>query len=98
MRVTVCEITNDQAAFPDTWKALREHAARERSELLLLPEFAFLPAVWEREREAPGEWNALIDRSLKIPPRFPELGCTWIVGAAPATEGGRRRIQGFAWS
>jgi N-carbamoylputrescine amidase len=95
MRITVCEIANDEAAYAEIWEALREHTALERSDLLLLPEFAFLPAVWNRERVDPEIWTRVTRDARQILTRLPELNCKWVVGACPATEEGKRRNQGF---
>jgi N-carbamoylputrescine amidase len=98
VRITVCEISSDEAAYADTWKALREHTARERSDLLLLPEFAFLPAVWTRQRADPDVWTRVTREARDILDRLPQLSCKWVVGAGPAMANGKRKNQGFAWS
>ncbi|MEH6577032.1 MAG: carbon-nitrogen hydrolase family protein [Amphritea sp.] len=44
MRVTVCELLNDPATLEHQWQRLTEHALKERSEFILLPEMPF--ASW----------------------------------------------------
>ena len=98
MRITVCEISNNEASYADIWNALQKHTVRDRTDLLLLPEFAFLPAIWERNVSNPDEWNALIQQSEQIFARLPQLKCGWVIGAAPAIVNGKLRNLGFAWS
>ena len=51
MRVTVCQLNNDQGIFLDEWKKLVAHVKSEKSDLVLLPELVFAPwFAYERER------------------------------------------------
>ncbi len=98
MRITVCELPHEPAVIEASWRALREHAARERSELVVLPEFAFAPPVWELEKFDPERWRlaeAAADRWLG---RLPELGCPYVVGTRPVTSDGKPYNEGFLWS
>ena len=47
MRVTVCELPHEPAAFAAAWAALCDHTRAQRSQFVLLPEFAMLEPVWE---------------------------------------------------
>jgi hypothetical protein len=42
MRVTVCELPHEPNALDAAWAALCEHTLRNKSELVLLPEFAMV--------------------------------------------------------
>src|ERR1044071_7510279 len=83
MKITVCELPDDRAAFSSAWEALMVHVRREASELLLLPEIPFCPwfagsrhfdpAVWQQAIAAHNDWE------LRLHEAAPPLG-----GGAPA--------------
>ncbi len=70
----------------------------DASDLVLLPEFAFVAPVWEGERFDPVRWAATEVLSDTWLERLPELGATHVVGARPARIEGRPFNQGFIWS
>src|SRR4029078_3316680 len=91
-----------------SWAALRRHTATHRSELVLLPEFAFVEPVWEATQFEPDRWEAAVERSdawlerlrrrhagLE---RLPERPAGPVVGPRPASVGGRPFNQGYLWS
>jgi N-carbamoylputrescine amidase len=95
MRVTVCELPHEPAALERAWAALCDHTTRERSEFVLLPEFAMVEPVWETERFDAARWSAaesLGDRWLS---RLKELGAEYVVSTRPVTHDGHRLNQGF---
>ncbi|HJP56541.1 MAG TPA: carbon-nitrogen hydrolase family protein [Gemmatimonadales bacterium] len=98
MRVTVCELPHESAALPGAWAALAEHTARRQPELVLLPEFAFVGPVWEADAFDPGRWTEAMAESDAGIARLAELGAVHVVGARPATEGGRPFNEGFLWT
>jgi len=57
MRVTVCELPHETKALAAAWAALCEHSAAHASQLVLLPEFAMVEPVWERERFDAARWS-----------------------------------------
>jgi N-carbamoylputrescine amidase len=98
VRITVCETPHDPLAAEDLWGALRSHVRDESTDLLILPELAFLEPVWEGQEFDPERWTALERASDAWLARLPELQCAYVVGAAPATVGGETFNQGFLWS
>lgn len=98
MRITVCETPHEAAAVEACWHALRDHCRSERSELLILPEFAFLPPVWEHEGFDEALWNRIEREAMDWISRLGELGCSFVIGAVPNTVAGSRLNQGFLWS
>lgn len=98
MRITVCEIPDDAAPADSHWAALRSHTREHGTDLLLLPEFAFLPAVWKSQQPDLALWAETERRFRESIACLPELACRWVVGAGPATEAGTRRNRGFLWS
>lgn len=98
MRITVCELPHEPAALAAAWDGLCAHAAAYRSELVLLPEFAFVEPVWEMDRFEPARWAAIEAAAARWLERLSDLGGARVVGAGPATEAGRPFNQGFLWS
>lgn len=98
MRATVCELPYQPALLEPAWESLAAHMRAERSELVLLPEFAFVEPVWESAHFDPQRWAAAEALSDAWTARLHELGATWVVGARPVTVDGRHYNEGFAWS
>ena len=98
MRVTVCELPHEPTALAAAWTSLCRHTAQQASELVLLPEFAFVDPVWETEAFDPARWAAAEALSNTWLGRLPELHATHVVGARPVTISGRPFNQGFNWS
>lgn len=98
MRATICELPHQPALLDAAWSALCDHVRRAQSELVLLPEFAFVEPLWETAAADPARWDAAVARSNAWQARFPELGVDWVVGARPVSAGLRRFNEGFAWS
>ncbi len=98
MRITVCEIRGDTPAQAEQdWAALCRNTAHTSPDLVLLPEFAFLPAVWEQATFVPSVWEHVVRQGEAWSARLGELGAPWVVGAWPATREGRQLNQGFLW-
>lgn len=98
MRVTVCELPHETRALSHAWRALSEHAAASRSQLVLLPEFAGVEPVWESRHFDAGRWSALEASSDDLLRRLPELAAEFVVGTRPVFQHGRRLNQGYLWS
>jgi N-carbamoylputrescine amidase len=79
------------------WAGLCEHTARHASELVLLPECAFVPALWERDAFDRAHWERAIRLSETWLERLRELGVPYVVGTKPIDAGGRRFNQGYLW-
>jgi N-carbamoylputrescine amidase len=98
MRVTVCELPHEPAALCSAWDALCDHTTRQSSDLVLLPEFAFVEPVWERKYFDRRRWEcaeALCEGWLA---RLHELGAARVVGTRPVTIDGHCFNQGFVAS
>jgi N-carbamoylputrescine amidase len=98
MRITVCELPHEEDALATAWAGLCDHTVRHRSELVLLPEFAFVEAVWENDQFDAVRWDAIVARSETWMGRFSELKTPYVVGSRPATVRGRPLNQGYLWS
>ncbi len=98
MRVTVCELPHEPVALAAAWAALCEHTMRHASELVLLPEFAMVDAVWQDETFDAARWTVAQAASDVWRQRLPELRAAHVVGTRPVTIDGRPFNQGFLWS
>lgn len=98
MRVTICELPSQPAAFTPAWQGLCEHTLQARPELLVLPEFSFVEPLWEAEHFDPHRWDDAVAQTDAWMQRLPELGAACVVGARPITEGSRPFNEGFAWT
>lgn len=57
MRVTVCQWPNSRDALVRAWTALVDHVRDQSSELVLLPEMAFLPWIAASRTFNPALWG-----------------------------------------
>ena len=97
VRVTVVELPHEPGALEASWAALCRHAASADSELVLLPELAFVEAVWERclyDRQRQKGIEDLSDQWLRRPS---ELRVPAVVGARPHSREGTALIEAFLW-
>ncbi len=98
LRVTVCELPHEPIALAAAWGELCRHTMRHASDLVLLPEFAMVDAVWQHERFESARWSAVQQLSDEWLARLPELRAGFVVGTRPATTDGRPFNQGYVWS
>jgi N-carbamoylputrescine amidase len=98
MRITICELPHEPAALRPAWAGLCEHTARHGSELVLLPECAFVPALWELDAFDCRRWECALQLSEAWLGRLHELGAASVVGTRPIDVGGRPFDQGYIWT
>jgi N-carbamoylputrescine amidase len=98
VRVTVCELPHGPRALASAWAGLCEHTSRHRSELVLLPEFALVEAVWEEKAFDQARWEAALSESEAQCERLSELHAEYVVGTRPASIDGRPFNEGYLWS
>lgn len=97
MKVTVCELTNNPAAFGGEWEALVKHVQAERSDLVLLPEMPF--ADWFARADAfdAAVWEAAVAAHEQWLGRLWELAPAVVLGSRPVAVEGERLNEGFVW-
>ncbi len=98
MRATVCELPHELASLAAAWAGLCDHTASRASDLVLLPEFAFVEPVWESENFDGARWSAAEKLSSEWLTRLPELRARHVVGTQPVAIAGRPFNRGFIWS
>lgn len=98
MRVTVTELPHEPWALEAAWANLCRHTTHEQSELVLLPELAFVEPVWERSQADPDRLAEIVRLSEQWMKRLPELGAPAVVGARPRRLGTDTFIEAFLWT
>jgi N-carbamoylputrescine amidase len=97
MRITVCELPDDPAAFAPAWDALITHVQREASELVLLPEMPFCPWFADSRRFDAMVWQKAIAAHDAWELRLHEAGPAVIAAARPMDFGDERYNEAFLW-
>jgi N-carbamoylputrescine amidase len=97
MRVTVCELPHERGSLARTWERLCAHTARERAELVLLPECLGVEPFWESAEFDPARWAAAEAAAAAWLARLGELRAEFVIGTRPVTLGGRRVNLAYRW-
>lgn len=98
MKVTVCELTNDPRTLADDWQALCSHVREAGSDLVLLPEMAFVPWMGVSNQVDPAVWKSAVKTSERWLARLGELVPAAVVaGTRPILCGEKRLNQGFVF-
>jgi N-carbamoylputrescine amidase len=97
MRVTVCELPHEPVALAAAWSTLCDHTAARRSQLVLLPELAFIEPFWESDRFEESTWARITGTCEAWIGRLHELDADAVVGTRPATVDGHHFNEGFLW-
>jgi N-carbamoylputrescine amidase len=98
MRVTVCELPQEPLALAAAWDGLCRYVSRHGSDLVLLPEFAMVDAVWDAERFDAARWAEALVQGDSLLEQLPKVGAERVVGTRPTSDQGRRFNQGYLWS
>jgi N-carbamoylputrescine amidase len=97
VKVTVCELPHEEWRIEPAWAALCAHTQSHHSDWVLLPEFAFVEPVWQRETFDHAHWATIVAQSEAWLRRLGELDCAVVVGARPILDGDRPYNEAFLW-
>ena len=97
MKVTVCEISNNQDELEENWQKLIDHTKAENSDLVLLPEMPFCRWIPRTRRADPDLWQQSVNIHEQWMSRFTELSSHIVVGTRPVVRDGERFNVGFVW-
>ena len=97
MKITVCEIRNNQKELEQDWQRLVNHIRFEKSDLVLLPEMPFYPWVARTNQGDPDVWKMAVEAHDQWILRLSELSANVIVATRPAVKNGKRLNEGFVW-
>lgn len=98
MRVTVCELPDNEEEFPSEWKRLARHVSRESSDLVLLPEMPFSHWFGASSKFDSKTWREVVSRHEAWIKKLGELGAPSVLGSRPLDVNGHRLNQGFLWT
>ena len=99
LRVTVCQLDSRDTHRAAALEALAEHARRERSDLVLLPELPF--STWLAVGRTPdgGAWRAGVEEHHAGVASLARLGLPAVVATRPTVEpDGAWHNQAFTWT
>lgn len=98
LRVTVCEMGNDDKSIAENWGGLVTHAKKESSEFVLLPELPFFPWPASKEQFNLDSWGRSVLAHDQWVARFGELRGAMLAGTRPVARNGKRINEGFVWT
>ncbi|HEV2061670.1 MAG TPA: carbon-nitrogen hydrolase family protein [Solirubrobacteraceae bacterium] len=94
LRVTACELRAER--LDEDWPALVDHARRERSDLVLLPEMGLSPWFARRRPFDDERWrSAVAAHERHLAERLGDLTGAAVLGTAPVERDGRRLNEAF---
>jgi N-carbamoylputrescine amidase len=91
LRVTVCELRSGRVA--DDWPALVDHARRERSDLVLLPELGLSPWFARTRPFEEAAWRRAVEAHERHD--LSALAPAAVLGTRPVEDAGRRLNEAF---
>jgi len=87
MKVTVCELSNNEMKFIDDWNKLKIHVKQNKSDLLLLPELPFGKWIATEEKVNHGTQMLSVQKHEKWMPEIEQLQAKYVVYSKPVIEG-----------
>lgn len=97
MKATVCQLPDLQPDFERQWLELCEHAAQQRSELVLLPEMPFSAWVSANRKADPDTWLRIVREHEAWLTRMEDLAPAVVVSTRPILEDGVPYNEAFSW-
>jgi len=97
MRLTVCEMPNETAAFAQAWERLVEHVGDRKCDLVLLPEMPFFRWLSQTDDVDPVEWTKSVRAHEEWITRLDDLAPATVISSRPVVDDGKRRNVGFVW-
>ena len=95
MRLTVCQLHDDPAAFERDWSRLVGHVRRERIQVVLLSEMPFAPWFALTPDYDASKWAAAVRGHEQWLGRIGELAPAAVLATRPIDRDGRRFNEGF---
>jgi N-carbamoylputrescine amidase len=95
MKITVCELSDDQASLETEWSGLAAHVAAARSDLVLLPEMPFHSWWMSTASTDNSVWAAAVASHENWKGRLPKLQAKCTLGSFPVLRKDERINEGF---
>lgn len=98
MKVTICELNDNEELFERDWKNLVDHVKKEKSELVLLNELPF--NQWIASKKGLNDEIKLSSQQKHETwlDRIPELASSIVIYSKPMLKGDKFHNTAFAWS
>src|SRR5689334_13008870 len=87
MKVTVCELSDDEKSFRHDWEALSDHIDEHQPDLLLLPEMPFGRWIAYDRNVNAGAKHEFVEKHEQWLPRMEQLNVSLIVYSKPVFHG-----------
>ncbi|MGB3467603.1 MAG: carbon-nitrogen hydrolase family protein [Cyclobacteriaceae bacterium] len=97
MRVTVCELSNDEADFRTDWSKLIEYLDKNPADLLLLPEMPFCEWIAYRSETDESLKKYAVARHEQFVGTFESLNTARIVYSRPVLKNGLFHNTAYIW-
>jgi len=97
MKVTVCELPDNAAAFEQAWDRLCDHVEHQQSEFVVLPEMPFYRWLAHTREVSSAQWEAAVQAHDAWGEKFHELGGAAVVSTRPTLTHGLRYNVGVIW-
>ncbi len=97
LKVTVCELSQEENDFQKDWAGLVDHVQSHASDLVLLPEMIFCPWFAANKPFDISVWNEAVSKHEKWMERLQDLAPAIVAGSRPVIRDGRRHNESFVW-
>ncbi len=97
MRVTVCELSDEQGAFKKDWELLKDYLVANQSDLVLLPELPFHEWIAGDKEKMHQLKQKAVDKHEEWLARLGELGVDMVVYTKPVLTQGKYHNSAFLW-
>lgn len=98
VKVTVCEMHEEQDIFAAEWSDLVAHVKAAGSDVVLLPEMPFSGWFAINRSYDPKSWQAAVEAHDHWLPRLHELAPAAVLASRPVALAERRLNEGFLWA
>jgi len=95
MKVTVCELPNDQEALEAAWRGLVDHVSEQGSELVVLPEMPFHRWLAHVREDDDAQWLQAVQAHERWLDRLEALAPATVISTRPVVSGDRRLNAGY---
>ena len=98
MKVTVCELPNEQDLLEKAWRGLVKHARGQRSQVVLLPEMPFSGWLAQTNEVRVDRWAEAVRAHEDWILKMKELAPAIVISTRPVLHQGKRENVGLVWS
>lgn len=97
LKVTICELSQEENDFQKDWEGLVDHVQSQKSDLVLLPEMIFCPWFAANVPFDETVWSDAVILHEQWMKRLNELAPAIVSGSSPVNRDGKRHNEAFVW-